>query len=408
MEDPCSLRRLEVEKLKERALFRYGSALGFLGAALCLAHLLWPFLDRSASALFLAAIMLAAFFGGLGPALLATAISVCLVDYYIVPPFYHVEFTFGSLVRALVFSMVGVLVSWLNDSRRKLMVSLRERDQEREQLLSKISVFNDQLKKEISEKTNDLSTAHSELLLAQQRLASAERMEVVGQLAASLAHEIGTPLNAIAGHMQLLSRNHPRDLDTQRRVQIINQQLEFIVSIVRNLLERTHKRQPVLAQTDLNRLLSSLCALVAPMLEQRDIRYKLSLDPDAPDVLADRKMLQQVFLNLINNSVDAMPAGGHISIMTRYDRALDRAEIVITDSGMGIEPKFADKIFEPMWTTKPEGSGFGLAIVREIVRDHDGDIELVLTPGEGAAFRITLPTRKDADFEVDREVAVGA
>jgi nitrogen-specific signal transduction histidine kinase len=75
---------------------------------------------------------------------------------------------------------------------------------------------------------------------------------------------------------------------------------------------------------------------------------------------------------------------------------------------MGIEPQVADKIFEPMWTTKPEGSGFGLAIVREIVRDHDGDIELVLTPGEGAAFQITLPTRKDANFEVDREVAVGA
>jgi signal transduction histidine kinase len=227
-------------------------------------------------------------------------------------------------------------------------------------------------------------------------------------LAASLAHEIGTPLNAIAGHMQLLSRNHPRHLDTQRRVQIINQQLEFIVSIVRNLLERTHKRQPVFAQTDLNRLLSSLCALVAPMLEQRDIRYKLSLDPDAPDILADRKMLQQVFLNLINNSVDAMPAGGHISIMTRFDRALDLTEITLSDSGIGIEPQVADKIFEPMWTTKPEGSGFGLAIVREIIRDHGGDIEPVQMHGEGASFRITLPARKNTDFEVNGEVAIGA
>jgi signal transduction histidine kinase len=389
-----------------KQLPQYVMSILLVAAALVLSHFLWPYTDRTSATLFLAAIMLSAYFWGLGPGILATVISVGLIDYYFVPPFYRFELSVSTLLRAGMFTTVATLVSWLNDSRRQLMVSLRERDQERERLIAQINAFNIQLTEDINDKTRKLNAANSELLFAQQRLARAEKMEIVGQLAASLAHEIGTPLNAIAGHMQLLGRSHPGDTDTQRRIQIINKQLDFIVSIVRSLLERTHKRAPVIRPTDLNRLLKDLFLIVAPMLEQHSVLYDLALDHDLPLIAADRDKLQQVLLNLINNSLDAMPDGGMITIATRYDRNRGRAAVEFFDSGTGIEAEMIEQIFEPMWTTKSTGSGFGLSIVREIISEHGGVIEPVQVPGRGACFLFSLPLYATESAFVDTEVAI--
>jgi signal transduction histidine kinase len=393
---------------KRKQLTQYVMSILMVAAALVLSHFLWPYADRTTATLFLAAIMLSAYYWGLGPGILATIISVGLIDYYFVPPFYRFELNLSTFLRAGMFTTLATLVSWLNDSRRQLMVNLRERDQEREGLIAQINAFNVQLTEDINDKTRKLNSANSELLVAQQRLAHAEKMEIVGQLAASLAHEIGTPLNAIAGHMQLLGRSHPGDSDTQRRIQIINKQLDFIVSIVKSLLERTHKRAPVICPIDLNSLLKDLFLLVAPMLEQHSVLYALMPDYDLPLVAADQDKLQQVLLNLINNSLDAMPDGGKITIATSYNRNMSRAVVEFFDSGIGIQTEMIEQIFEPMWTTKSTGSGFGLSIVREIISEHGGEIEPVQVPGRGACFVFSLPLyATESDF-VDTEVAISA
>jgi two-component system NtrC family sensor kinase len=268
---------------------------------------------------------------------------------------------------------------------------IRERAGEREELLARVSGFNDELRREVAAATKDLRAADDALFNAHQGLARGEKLAAIGQVAASLAHEIGTPLNAIGGHLHLLARSHAHDADTQRRVQVINKQLDFIVFIVRRLLQRTHHRRAVRQPLDLNALVRETLRLVAPMLEAHAIAFAESLDPELPLVSADRDQLPQVLLNLINNSIDAMPHGGRLEVSTHCDGQARVATLKFRDTGCGIAPDAVEHLFEPLYTTKETGSGFGLAIVREIMKEHDGTIELLADQPEGAAFRLTLP-----------------
>jgi two-component system NtrC family sensor kinase len=272
-----------------------------------------------------------------------------------------------------------------------MMDDLSARDHERESLLAKISGFNDQLRGEVTRATAELRAVNEELFQSQQRLGRTERLAAMGQVAASLAHEIGTPLNSISGHLQLLARRHPDDADMQRRVGIIGQQLDFIVQSVRALLQRTHKRRSVLRPTDINAVLRDTLRLVGPTLDTHAIAVSASLASSLPPVLADRDSLHQVFLNLINNSIDAMPSGGTVELVSALDPHSRSVEVLVRDNGPGIPDEHLDRLFEPLWTTKPTGSGFGLAIAREIMNEHGGGIDVDRTRAEGAAFRLRLP-----------------
>jgi signal transduction histidine kinase len=278
----------------------------------------------------------------------------------------------------------------------QLMDELAARDREREELLERISGFNDELLSRVKVATGELQFSNKALFEAQQRLAYSERLAAVGQVAAELAHEIGTPLNAISGHLQLLARSHP-EIETQRRVNIINTQIAFIVQSVRSLLERTHRKPLSLRPVDLNASICESLRLVAPTLDSHRIKVSVNLDEELPRISADYDSLRQVFLNLVNNSIDAMPDGGQLEIATRTDRDAGVAEIIFRDSGMGIAPDAIEHIFEPMWTTKPSGSGLGLAIARQVMAEHGGRIECHSRLHQGTEFRLTLPLSKEAE-----------
>lgn len=280
-----------------------------------------------------------------------------------------------------------------------LLDVIGERDGERDELLSRISGFNDELQDRVEAATRDLREANKTLFKTQQRLAQTERMAAVGQVAAELAHEVGTPLNAIAGHLRLLARNHPEAHDTQRRISIINAQLTFITQTVRELLERTHRKRIAPEPLDLNSLLRESLAFVAPSLDSHRVEASLVLDEELPRIMGDRDGLHQVFLNLVNNSVDAMPDGGRLEIKTRLDARTRNAEVFFRDTGTGIAQGVASHLFEPMWTTKPSGSGLGLAIAREIMSELGGQIECVGDSGVGAEFRLTLPLAEDIETQ---------
>jgi len=272
----------------------------------------------------------------------------------------------------------------------QLMDVIRDRSREREDLLKQISDLNDELLKKVEIATSELKAANADLIRTQQRLAYSERMAAIGQVTASLAHEIGTPLNAVAGHLQLLDRIHRDSPDTQRRLKIINAQLGIIVQTVRSLLERTHRRRLVFEPTDINEVIQELGLLIGPMLESRSIKATFSLAEHLPHVSADRDSLHQVFLNLVNNSCDAMPTGGELEIATRYLPERREVEVMFSDSGAGIAPNVVNRLFEPMFTTKQSGSGLGLVIARDIIAEHRGRIELV-SGSSGAVFLLALP-----------------
>lgn len=280
------------------------------------------------------------------------------------------------------------------------MDDVASRSAEREDLLKQIRELNSDLLQKVEAATGELRATNANLIRTQQRLAHSERMAAIGQITASLAHEIGTPLNAVAGHLQLLGRNHRDEPDTQRRLNIINGQLSAIVQTVRGLLERTHQRATTFKLLDINELVRELVQLIGPMLETRNIKLAIELEQNLPLVMADRDSLYQVFLNLVNNSCDAMPAGGHLNITTQF-RSYDRqVEILVSDSGAGIEPDVVQHLFEPMFTTKQAGSGLGLVIAHDIIVDHRGSIELV-SGADGAVFLLILPAADGAELSVE-------
>jgi two-component system NtrC family sensor kinase len=285
-------------------------------------------------------------------------------------------------------------------------------------MLRRIENFNTELGRKVEEATGEvarrneeLRRINDELFETQKTLARSERLAVAGQLAASLAHEIGTPLNSISGHVQLLSRRKAVDEGTARRLQIIDKQIENIVRTVRQLLSWTRKFDLRVEPLDLRRVLGEAMALSSPALELRKIQVQMNLAKDCPRIQGDAGYLQQVFLNLINNSMDAMPRGGQLRISLRAPDTGNAREVAVAveDTGTGMSQETRAHIFDPMFTTKRmgTGAGLGLAICDQIIRQHCGRIEVESEPGRGTRFTIILPV----DFREKGEgtaVAMGA
>ncbi len=285
-------------------------------------------------------------------------------------------------------------------------------------MLRRIENFNTELGRKVEEATGEvarrneeLRRINDELFETQKTLARSERLAVAGQLAASLAHEIGTPLNSISGHVQLLSRRKAVDEGTARRLQIIDKQIENIVRTVRQLLSWTRKFDLRVEPLDLRHVLGEAVALSSPTLELRKIQVQMNLAKDCPRIQGDAGYLQQVFLNLINNSMDAMPRGGQLRILLRAPDSTNAREVTVAveDTGTGMSPETQAHIFDPMFTTKRmgTGAGLGLAICDQIIRQHSGRIEVESEIGRGTRFTIILPV----NFRVKGEgaaVAMGA
>jgi len=269
-------------------------------------------------------------------------------------------------------------------------------------MLRRLENFSNELGRKVEEATAELARRNEELrginkelFETQKNLARSERLAVAGQLAASLAHEIGTPLNSISGHVQLLARRKSNDEATARRLLVIEKQVENIVRTVRQLLSWTRKYELRLEMVDLRRVLEDAVLLSSPVLELRKIRVQMNLAKGCPKIYGDSGYLHQVFLNLINNSTDAMPRGGELHIELRAPAASDpgEVEVVVADTGTGMARETLAHIFDPMFTTKQigTGAGLGLAICDQIIRQHAGTIHAESESGQGTRFTIHLP-----------------
>lgn len=241
---------------------------------------------------------------------------------------------------------------------------------------------------EIAERKEQLEDANLRLFEMQRQLTQLERLAAAGQLAAQFAHEVGTPLNLISGHVQLL-RARARDERVIMRLDIIAGQIERITNIVRSMLDSTRRPVPQLELVDVNSLLAQILDATQPTLVARNVSLETNLFESLPSIQADPDQLQQVFINLINNSLDAMPKGGLLNVSTALDR--EWVSITLADSGEGIAPNQIDLIFDPMFSTKHgRGTGLGLTIVQQIISEHNGEVEVESEPGQ-TAFRIRLP-----------------
>jgi len=242
---------------------------------------------------------------------------------------------------------------------------------------------------EIADRKEQLEEANLGLFEMQRQLTQLERLAAAGQLAAQFAHEVGTPLNLISGHVQLL-RARARDERVIQRLDIIAGQIDRIANIVRSMLDSTRRPGPRLESVDINSLLAQILDATQPTLVARNVELQTDIADSLPPIEADPDQLQQVFINLINNSLDAMPLGGKLTVSTALDT--DSVMIVLADSGEGIAEDQIDLIFDPMFSTKRgRGTGLGLTIVKQIISEHNGEVEVESDLGRQTTFRIRLP-----------------
>jgi len=271
-------------------------------------------------------------------------------------------------------------------------------------MLEEMEKFNVHLKSQVEVATNELASRNRELrdlnlqlYITQKQLTQAERLALVGQLTATFAHEVGSPLSAISTQLQMLLEDPQLDRPLRHRLQLANEQIDRVCAIVEGLLSTAHqsvRRSPV----ELEEIVRKVAHLLGPTMESRQVRFDLRTLGGPFVIEGDPSQLQQLFLNLLNNSLDAIMDAGSISVEIRNLAVAKQGEsdifqIDITDSGVGIPAERLSQIFEPFFTTKEigKGTGLGLAVSQEIVKQHQGQISVKNPPGAGACFTILLP-----------------
>lgn len=235
-------------------------------------------------------------------------------------------------------------------------------------------------------------------------LRRADRLSILGTLAAGLAHEIKNPLGGIKGAAQLLSRELDDNNSLQDYTRIMIKEVERINFIIEELMELGNPRAPEIGEVDLAKILNDIVLLQREATRSQNIKFILKLDPSIPPVQGDEGLLTRLFLNLIKNAGESLSHEGEVLIETRVAsnyhmtspgrRSSPMVDITIKDNGCGIAPEEIDRIFTPYFTTKTRGSGLGLAISQKIIEDHHGLLKIESVRGEGTAMIVSLPLRR--------------
>jgi signal transduction histidine kinase len=213
-------------------------------------------------------------------------------------------------------------------------------------------------------------------------------------LAAGVAHEIGNPLNSLNIHLQLIERKLGRLPSATREaieesLTVARTEIQRLDSIIHQFLRAIRPTTPAFEPYQLNDLVEESVTFLRPEIEDRDILVEMDLDPGLPIVEVDRDQIKQAFYNVIKNAFQAMKTGGILYIRSWQDETY--VSVSFSDTGGGISPQDMSKVFKPYFTTKSAGSGLGLLIVRRIVREHGGEIEIESNEGKGVRVSIHLP-----------------
>jgi len=305
-------------------------------------------------------------------------------------------------------------------------ISISRRSQELDELVDSFNLMRERLKvavdklndmqqtleSKVAERTTQLEAAHRKLL-------QNDRLASLGQLAASVAHEINNPISGVLNLSTLLERlmasgEFPkgRELEFRKYLGQISTETARVGRIVSDLLSFSRRSKPLRVPADLNKLVCSTLGLVGHKLKLINAETVLELQDNLPLVECDPSQVQQVILNLVLNGAQAMQAkgGGRLTVRTRVLPEGDTVELCVTDTGEGIAPENLAKIFDPFFTTKAEGKGvgLGLAVLYGIVKAHDGEVEVASRRNEGTSFTVTLPLKARIVAPAEKEVQVHA
>ncbi len=243
----------------------------------------------------------------------------------------------------------------------------------------------------------ELTGTLTRLQAAQEKLVEAERMATVGRLSLKVAHEVRNPIAAIelnAGLLGDIVRDQagPEMPEAGALVRAIREQVTALDALTEEYLAFARFPKPQFEEDSVNDMVRALAEFVHPWARQQGIEVRLATDPTVPPMEIDRTLLRQAVLNLIKNGFEVMSQGGTLTVETSL--ADESVEIRVRDTGPGISAEVGRRLFEQFFTTKPQGTGLGLPISRQIVEEHGGRIEWQSTPGAGATFTVTLPLKR--------------
>jgi two-component system sensor histidine kinase AtoS len=244
-----------------------------------------------------------------------------------------------------------------------------------------------------------MANSLKEQMLKMQRT---EQMIVLGELAAGLVHEIKNPLAGIKVSVEVLSEDENISHEDKESMLKVIEEIKRIESLLKSLLNFAKPPKPQFMSVDLNDILYktidfSLRHLSLKSQDPDAISVLNDLGTDLPEIMADTLQLQQAFLNLLLNAVDAMPYGGTLGVKTYLDEQDKSIKIEISDTGKGIDEAMKNKIFQPFVTTKSKGTGLGLAITKRLIEQQGGDIRAENKQGGGTIFKIMLPIKQKVE-----------
>lgn len=269
--------------------------------------------------------------------------------------------------------------------------------------------------------TENLLKANTQLVDAKDQLNRSERLAAVGQLVASVAHEVGTPLHSIAWHVHALAEEPGVTPAMKKRVTVIDEQLTRVVRIIQDLLSSTRQRQPEPMWLPIEHVISPAVVLMEPAFQAKEITMTVEISGDLPLVWADKEKMHQVLVNVFANALAATPPHGTVNVLvgarTASPEELDRGRrvaeamllrvitVAVRDTGCGMPEPDIQKAFEPFFTTKAVGTGTGLGLFlsRETVLAHGGSLVLESEAGHGTTVTITLPGSKTDPTRVTEE-----
>ncbi|MBW1721593.1 MAG: MCP four helix bundle domain-containing protein [Deltaproteobacteria bacterium] len=242
----------------------------------------------------------------------------------------------------------------------------------------------------------DMYRTYSELEKSREHLLQAEKMALVGKLAAGMAHSIRNPLTSVKMRLFSLGRNLDLSAPQKEDFEVISEEIRHIDTIVQNFLEFSRPPRLKMQRVSPSDVVDLVIQLMQHRLESYEVEIRLNRERVLPEILIDPEQLKEVLVNILINACEAMQKGGSIVIHEEdsYSSSLGQVAVIrLTDNGPGIPESIRDKVFQPFFTTKEEGTGLGLSIAARIVREHGGRLELMSNGDEGATFVIVLPVK---------------
>jgi two-component system sensor histidine kinase HydH len=336
-----------------------------------------PMLHDIFQRLYYIPIILAAFWFGLrGGLVSAIVVSVLYAPHILFQWGGHMPMELEKYLEILLYNIVGGVTGVLSQRERVRSAQLLETARGLEESLAKLQCQ--------AEHINEIEG----------QLRRAERLSVLGELSASLAHEVRNPLGSIRGAAEILKDDYREGDRKHEFCEMLIKETGRLNRVVEEYLRLARPQPLIKIDCDVSEELRTIVTLLSSEAKRRGVKVHLE-SADLPPVKGEPEKLRQAFLNIILNGLQATPAGGSVTISANCMESMREGrrsmELYFRDTGPGIKPDAVNRIFEPFFTTRTDGTGIGLAVTKKIIEGHDGRIDAECVPGRGAVFRVTLP-----------------